>query len=48
MKLKSLIYRFLSISNDAHAIKRGPKAIGKRIIRKAGRRKFASIMRRRV
>jgi hypothetical protein len=34
MKLKSLIYRLLSISNDLNAIQRGPKAIGKRICRK--------------
>lgn len=46
MKLKSLIYRLLSWSNDLNAIRRGPKAIGKRIVRKAGWRKFASIMRR--
>jgi len=46
MKLKSLIYRLLSISNDLNAIQRGPKAIGKRLVRKAGWRKFASIMRR--
>ena len=46
MKLKSLIYRLLSISNDVNAVRKGPKAIGKRLIRKAGWRKFASIMRR--
>ena len=46
MKLKSIIYRLLSISNDVSAIQRGPKAIGERMIRKAGWRKFASIMRR--
>lgn len=46
MKLKSLIYRILSLSNDLSAIQRGPKAIGERLVRKAGWRKFASIMRR--
>lgn len=46
MKLKSLIYKLLSWSNDLNAIQHGPKAIGKRLIRKAGWRKFASIMRR--
>ena len=44
MKFKSLIYRLLSISNDLNAIQRGH--IGKRLVRKAGWRKFASIMRR--
>ncbi|MCK9570716.1 hypothetical protein M0R72_17335 [Candidatus Pacearchaeota archaeon] len=46
MKLKSLIYKLLSLSNDLNAIQRGPKAIGKRLVRKAGWRMFASIMRR--
>lgn len=46
MKLKSLIYRILSISNNLSAIQGGPKAIGKRLVRKAGWRKFASIMRK--
>lgn len=46
MKLKSLLYKILRISNDLNAIQRGPNAIGKRLVRKAGWRKFASIMRR--
>jgi hypothetical protein len=46
MGLKSLAYKILRISNDLNAIQRGPKAIGKRLVRKAGWRKFASIMRR--
>jgi hypothetical protein len=48
MNLKSRIYRLLSISNDVNAVHKGPTAVGKRIIRKAGWRKFASIMRRRI
>jgi hypothetical protein len=44
MKLKSLIYRLLSISNDVNAVRKGK--ICKRLVRKAGWRKFASIMRR--
>jgi len=46
MKLKSLIYRILSLSNDLNAIQRGPKAIGKRLVRKAGWKWFAGRMRR--
>jgi hypothetical protein len=34
MKLKSLIYKILRISNDLNAIQRGPKAVGKRLVRK--------------
>lgn len=44
MNLKSLAYKILRISNDLNAIQRGH--IGKRLVRKAGWRKFASIMRR--
>jgi len=46
MKLKSLLYHLLSVSNDLNAIQRGPKAVGKRLVRKAGWRKFASMTRR--
>lgn len=46
MSLKSLLYALLRWHNDLSAIQKGPKAIGKRLIRKAGWRKFASIVRR--
>lgn len=46
MKLKSLLYKLLRWHNDLNAIQRGPKAIGKRMIRKAAWRKFANIVRR--
>jgi hypothetical protein len=46
MKLKSLIYRLLSISNDLNAIQRSPKAIGRRIGRKAVGRLAGKVMRR--
>ena len=45
MKLKSLIYRLLSISNDLSAIQKGPKAIGRRIGRKAVGRVAGKLMR---
>ena len=45
MKLKSLIYRILSLSNDVNAIQKGPKAIGKRIGRKAVGRLAGKVMR---
>lgn len=34
MNLKSMLYKILRISNDLNAIRRGPKAMGKRICRK--------------
>jgi hypothetical protein len=46
MKLKSLIYKILRISNDLNAIQRGPKAIGKRIGRKMVGRLAGKSMRR--
>ena len=46
MKLKSLLYKLLSISNDLNAIQRGPKAIGRRIGRKTVGRVAGKLMRR--
>jgi hypothetical protein len=46
MKFKSLIYRLLSISNDLTAIRKGPKAIGRRIGRKAVGRLAGRMMRK--
>lgn len=46
MNLKSLIYRLLSISNDVNAVRKGPKAIGKRLVRKAGWKWVAGRMRK--
>lgn len=46
MKLKSLLYKLLSISNDLNAIQRGPKAISRRIGRKAVGRLTGKAMRR--
>jgi len=46
MKLKSLIYRLLSWSNDLNAIQRGPKAIGRRIARKGIGRLAGKLMRK--
>jgi len=46
MKLKSLIYKILRISNDLNAIQKGPKAVGKRIMRKGIGRMAGRIMRR--
>ncbi|MCK9569704.1 hypothetical protein M0R72_12245 [Candidatus Pacearchaeota archaeon] len=44
MKLRSLDYKILSLSNDLNAILKGPKAIGKRLVRKAGWKWFAGRM----
>jgi hypothetical protein len=33
--VKSLIYRLLRISNDINAVRRGPRAVGRRIARRA-------------
>jgi hypothetical protein len=46
MKIKTLIYRILSASNDLNAIQRGPKAIGKRLIRKVILRSAGKISRK--
>jgi hypothetical protein len=46
MKLKSLIYRLLRWHNDLTAISKGPKAIGRRIGRKAVGRLAGKLMRR--
>lgn len=46
MGLKSFLYKLLSISNDVNAIQKGPKAIGKRIGRKAVGRLAGKVMRR--
>jgi hypothetical protein len=46
MKLKSLLYKILRISNDLNAIQRGPKAIGKRIMRKGIGRLAGKLMRK--
>lgn len=40
------VYRFLSAVNDVKAIRRGPNAVGKRLLRKAAYRAFTSILRR--
>jgi hypothetical protein len=46
MKLKSLIYRLLSISNDVNAVRKGPKAVYRRIGRKAVGRLAGKVMRK--
>jgi aspartate ammonia-lyase len=46
MKLKSLLYKILRISNDLNAIQSGPKAIGKRLIRKVILRSAGKISRK--
>jgi hypothetical protein len=46
MKLKSLIYKILRISNDLNAIQRGPKAIGKRLINKQIGKLAGKVMRK--
>jgi hypothetical protein len=46
MKLKSLLYKILRISNDLDAIQRGPKAIGKRTCRKMVGRLAGKVMRK--
>ena len=46
MGLKSMLYKILRISNDLNAIQRGPKAIGKRLVRKGIGRLAGKIMRR--
>jgi hypothetical protein len=38
MTLRALLYRALSLSNDARAVSRGPTAVGKRLVRKAAYR----------
>jgi hypothetical protein len=37
-------YRLLSLLNDDKAIRRGPKAVGKRMVRKAVRRALARLV----
>jgi hypothetical protein len=46
MKIKTLIYRILSASNDLNAIHRGPKAIGKRLINKQIGKLAGKVMRK--
>lgn len=46
MKLKSLIYKLLRWHNDLTAIRKGPKAIGRRIGRKAVGRLAGKVMRK--
>lgn len=46
MSTKSTIYRLLSLSNDLRAIRRGPEAIGKRVIRKEAYKMLSRVLRR--
>lgn len=46
MTLRTFLYRTLSLSNDARAVSRGPKAVGKRIVRKAAYRGTTRLLRR--
>lgn len=46
MSLKSWLYKLLRISNDINAIRKGPKAIGRRIGRKAVGRLAGKVMRK--
>ena len=40
------IYRFLSAVNDVKAVRRGPRAVGRRLVRKALYRAFTRALRR--
>jgi hypothetical protein len=44
--MRNLLYRLLSVSNDVRAIRRGPKAVGKRVVRKAAYRSLSRALRR--
>jgi hypothetical protein len=46
MTTKSILYRFLSFSNDVNAIRRGPKAVVKRQARKSIYKGVTRLMRR--
>lgn len=46
MNLKSLLYKLLRWHNDLSAIRKGPKAIGKRIARKGIGRMAGELMRK--
>jgi hypothetical protein len=35
MSTRSALYRLLRLSNDARAIRRGPRAVGRRVTRRA-------------
>lgn len=40
MTLRSFLYAFVRLLGDVNAIQRGPKAIGKRAVRKAAGRAY--------
>lgn len=46
MTLRSFLYRALSLSNDARAIRRGPDAIARRYVRKAAYRGTTRLLRK--
>lgn len=46
MTLRTLLYRALSLSNDARAGYRGPTAIGKRVVRKTAYRATTRALRK--
>jgi hypothetical protein len=43
-----LIYELLSLWGDVRAMRRGPAAYGRRLVRKAAHRQLARVMRRTV
>lgn len=45
-KTRGLLYALARLLGDVNAAKRGPKAVGKRAVRKAAGRGFGKVMRR--
>jgi hypothetical protein len=43
-KIRSALYKAASLLGDIQAVRKGPKAIAKRIVRKAAGRGFGSFM----
>lgn len=46
MSARNTVYRLLSLSNDARAVSRGPKAVGKRLLRKQAYKLTTRLLRR--
>ncbi len=45
-KIRSGLYKAASLLGDVQAVRKGPKAIGQRMIRKAAYRGFGSLLRK--